>query len=241
MRCIHPWNFITVARIVLEICSGQRSGHRPPAIGDPIIRPVFDGRIKMGHVGSKTRSLGQILQKFCVRCRGHIFSQIHIKMVRIDASIKSWTSSKLRHVGSKTRSLGQILKKPCIRSRGHIFSLILMIIGQNVCLDEISDGFENGSCRSKTRSQDQILGASFLFWCSWNLVRMFVLMKSRMSLKIGHVRSKTRLLCQILEKNLVYALEATFSDNHETSSTFLSWWNLAQIEKWVLSGQKLGH
>ena len=28
---IHPWNFITVARIVLEICSRQRSGRHPPA------------------------------------------------------------------------------------------------------------------------------------------------------------------------------------------------------------------
>ena len=26
----------------------------------------------MGHVGSKTRSLGQILEKPCVRSRGHI-------------------------------------------------------------------------------------------------------------------------------------------------------------------------
>ena len=44
------------------------------------------------------------------------------------------------HVGSKTRSPGQILEKPCVRSRGHIFSRILM----KVCLDDISDEFENG-------------------------------------------------------------------------------------------------
>ena len=49
------------------------------------------------------------------------------------------------HVGSKTRSLGQILEKPCVRSRGHIFSWILMKVGQDVCLDDISDEFENGS------------------------------------------------------------------------------------------------
>ena len=47
--------------------------------------------------------------------------------------------------GSKTRSLGQILEKPCVRSRGHIFSLIIMNVRQNVCLDKISDEFENGS------------------------------------------------------------------------------------------------
>ena len=33
---------------------------------------------KIGHVGSKTRSLGQILQKPSVRSRGHIFSPIHM-------------------------------------------------------------------------------------------------------------------------------------------------------------------
>ena len=49
------------------------------------------------------------------------------------------------HVGSKTRSLGQILEKPSVPSKGHIFNLILMKFGQNVCLDEISDEFANGS------------------------------------------------------------------------------------------------
>ena len=62
---------------------------------------------------------------------------------------------------------------------------------------------------------------------------MFVLMKSRTNLKMGHVESKTRLLGQILEKpcvrfvgsqtrslgqileNLVYALEnSSSSDTH---------------------------
>ena len=58
-------------------------------------------------------------------------------------------SSKVSFVGSKTRSLGQILEKTCVRSRGHIFSPIIMKPGQNVCLDEISDQFENGSCQVK--------------------------------------------------------------------------------------------
>ena len=49
------------------------------------------------------------------------------------------------HVGSKTRSPGQILEKPCVRFRGHILSQILMKVGQDVCLDDISDEFENGS------------------------------------------------------------------------------------------------
>ena len=90
----------------------------------------------MGHVGSKTRSPGPILRKPCVRSRGHIFSRI---------LMISRTSSKMGHVGSKTRSPGQILGKPCVCSRGHIFSRILMKVGEDVCLDDISDEFENGS------------------------------------------------------------------------------------------------
>ena len=61
------------------------------------------------------------------------------------------------YVGSKTRSLGQMLEKPCVRCRGHRFSPIIMKLGQNVCLDEISDEFENGSCWVKTRSLGQVL------------------------------------------------------------------------------------
>ena len=59
--------------------------------------------------------------------------------------MKSRMISKMGHVGSKTRSLGQILEKPCVRSRGHILSRILMEVGLDVCLDDISDQFENGS------------------------------------------------------------------------------------------------
>ena len=38
---------------------------------------------------------------------------------------------------------------PCVCSRGHIFSQIIIKLGQNVCLDEISDEFENRSWRVK--------------------------------------------------------------------------------------------
>ena len=35
----------------------------------------------------------------------------------------------------------------CVRSRSHIFSPIIMKLGQNVCLDKISNKFENGSLK----------------------------------------------------------------------------------------------
>ena len=61
--------------------------------------------------------------------------------------MKSQMTLKMGHVMSKSGSLGQTLEKHCVRSRGHIFSLIIMKHGQNVCLDQISDEFENGLCR----------------------------------------------------------------------------------------------
>ena len=67
----------------------------------------------MGHVESKTRSLGQILEKPCVRFRGHIFSPIIMKLGQSVVLMKSRTNLKMGHVGSKTRSLVQILEKPC--------------------------------------------------------------------------------------------------------------------------------
>ena len=40
----------------------------------------------------------------------------------------------------------QVFEEPCVRSGGQIFGLIFMKLGQNVCVDEISNSFENGSC-----------------------------------------------------------------------------------------------
>ena len=67
----------------------------------------------------------------------------------------------------KTRSLGQMLEKPYVHSRGqistqilmsirHICSLILMKLGQNVCLNEIWANFEMGHVRLKSRSLEQM-------------------------------------------------------------------------------------
>ena len=91
----------------------------------------------MGHVRSKTRSPGQILEKPCVCSRGQIFSPIIMKLgqnVCLDKISHKFENGSCR---SKTRSIGKILEKPCVRSRGHIFSPIIMELGQNVCLVEI--------------------------------------------------------------------------------------------------------
>ena len=49
------------------------------------------------------------------------------------------------------RALSIVNFLPYVRSTGHIFSAIIMKRGQNVCLGEISDEFENGSCRVKNQ------------------------------------------------------------------------------------------
>ena len=85
--------------------------------------------LKMGHVGSKTRSPGQIFEKLYVHSRDHIFSPIIMKLGQNVFLMKSRTSLKMGHVESKTRSLVQMFEKPCVRSKGHIFCLIIMKFG----------------------------------------------------------------------------------------------------------------
>ena len=58
----------------------------------------------------------------------------------------------MRQVGEWVMSdqkLGQVLEKPYVCSRGYIFSPIIMKLGQNVCLDKISDKFKMGHVGSK--------------------------------------------------------------------------------------------
>ena len=103
----------------------------------------------MGHVGSKTRSLGQILEKPCARSRRHIFRPIIMKLGK-NVCLDEISGDFENDFGRvKIRLLGQILEKPCVRSRGLFFSPIIMKLGQNVCLDEFSYEFENGSFRVK--------------------------------------------------------------------------------------------
>ena len=79
----------------------------------------------MSHVGSKTGSLGQFLEKPCVHSRRHSF-------VRMFIFIESRPELKMGYVGSKSRSLGQFLEKPCVHSRGHSFDPVFMKLCQNL-------------------------------------------------------------------------------------------------------------
>ena len=147
--------------------------------------------------------------------------------VRMFALMKSWTLLKMDHVGSKTMSLGQIFEKPWVvyalqatfSVQGHIFSMILVKLGQNVCLYEISDEFQNGLFRIKNRMAMSnlrktfvhTLNATFSILYTWNLARMFAWMKSWTSLIMGHLGLKNRSPGQILEKSCVHSSGHIFS------------------------------
>ena len=103
--------------------------------------------LKMGYVGSKTRSLGQTLGQPCVHSKGHILSLICLKLGQ--NFCHNEISDEFENGVRSFQKLGQILEKPFVRSKGHIFGSIIMELGQNVCLDEISVKSENGSCRIK--------------------------------------------------------------------------------------------
>ena len=97
----------------------------------------------MGHVRSKTRSLGQILEKPGVHSRSHILSQIIIKGGQ--SVCRNEISDKFEN-GISDRKLSQVVEKPCVCFRGYIFSPIIMKLDLNVYLDEISVDLENESC-----------------------------------------------------------------------------------------------
>ena len=65
---------------------------------------IYLSKLNMGHVWSKTRSVGQI------------------------KTLSRWI---MDHVGPKTRSVGQIMEKPGEHSRGHSFGPNFIELGQD--------------------------------------------------------------------------------------------------------------
>ena len=58
-----------------------------------------------------------------------------------------------------------------------------------------------------------ILEGAVVIQSSWNFVRMLIIIISRSGLKLGHVGSKARLLCQISEKPFVHSKVHSFDLN----------------------------
>ena len=85
--------------------------------------------LKLGHVGSKTRSN---LRKTLLHGRRHNFDSNVMKLCQNLNHHISRSNLKLGHGGSKTRSLGQILEKHYVHSRGHSFNPKFMNLCQIV-------------------------------------------------------------------------------------------------------------
>ena len=68
----------------------------------------------MGHVGSKTRSLGQTVEKPCLCSRDQIFGLILMELVQSFCLDETWYIFENGHIGSKTRSSGQIIEDPML-------------------------------------------------------------------------------------------------------------------------------
>ena len=98
--------------------------------------------LNLSHLGSKTKSLGQIKETPCGHSRGHSFCSIDLKISQDVCLDKISDEFEFRSTGSKTRSPGQNKEITCGRSRGHIFCSIDLKTGQNVCLDAISEELE---------------------------------------------------------------------------------------------------
>ena len=77
----------------------------------------------MGHVGSKTRSQGKLLEQPCVRSRGHIFSPIIMKLgqnVCLDKFSDEFENGSCRVKNYVTRS--NLRKILCTLYRPHFKS-----------------------------------------------------------------------------------------------------------------------
>ena len=82
---------------------------------------------------------------------------------------------------------------------------------------------------------------TFLKQSSWILLKMFVLMISMSSLKLGHMGSKTRSPGQISRKLLTLQRSHFWNNHHKYCSKCSSWWFLGLVLNWVTWYQKLGH
>ena len=86
---------------------------------------------KLGHVGLKTRLLGQILEKLLYTLECTVLIQSSLNFFRMLMIIIYRSSLKLGHVGSKTGSLGQILEKR-VHSKRHSYDPKFMKLCQIV-------------------------------------------------------------------------------------------------------------
>ena len=115
------------------------------------ILTISRSSLNMGHVGSKTRSPGQILGNSCLHPRGHICDPIFMKLclnVCFDNILVTSENGLCRVKNQVTRS--NLRKFLFTLQRLHLRPN-LMKFCQNVYFDNIQVKFEYGSCRFKNK------------------------------------------------------------------------------------------
>ena len=110
---------------------------------------------KVGHVRSKTRSSGQLLEKRCELSRRHSFDPVFLKLrvcqnVCHHLILTKFETGSCQVINYVTRSI--VGKKTCIHSRGHSFDPNFMKLCENVYLHQIKVTSKTWSHRVKIRS-----------------------------------------------------------------------------------------
>jgi len=86
----------------------------------------------MGHVGSKTRSPGQILGNSCVHSRGHFMSPLFDETWSKCLFWQYMYIGQVRKYVMSGQKLGHLVNS-CLQTRRHICDPILLKLRQNVC------------------------------------------------------------------------------------------------------------
>ena len=99
----------------------------------------------LGHLGQKSRSLGQIKEMPCGRSRGHISCSLDLKFCQNVCSDEILHKFNFGSPVIENYVTSLFLEIVCGHSGGHIYCSVDLKIGQDVCLDKTSDEFEFGS------------------------------------------------------------------------------------------------
>ena len=86
------------------------------------------------------------------------------------------------------QKLSQVLEKLFVCTRGHIFSPVLMKLGQNVFLYEMSVSLNLGHIGSETSSLGQILEKPYV--CPRGLIFSLILMKLSQNVCLNEILDK---------------------------------------------------
>ena len=147
------------------------------------------------------------------------------------------SGSKLGHLGSKTRVTWPDQQKTLLTLWWSLFSsnhhescstcLSWWFLGQ--VWNCVTWGQKLSHLAKSAENLVNTLAVAFLKQSSWILLKMFVLMISRSSLKLGHIGSKTRWPGQISRKLLTLQRSHFLNNHHKYCSKCLSWWFLGLV------------